>query len=32
VNREGADRQIDDLLVRFINAPGDAESEPFSSS
>jgi len=27
VNREGADRQIDDLLVRFINAPGDTESE-----
>ena len=27
MNREGADRQIDDLLVRFINAPGDTESE-----
>ncbi len=27
MNREGADRQIDDLLLHFINAPGETESE-----
>jgi DNA-directed RNA polymerase specialized sigma24 family protein len=27
VNREGAERQIDDLLLRFINAPCETESE-----